>query len=80
MTTTTVSAAPSNLNPETLRRVRVTVTVIVAYVVLIIGALAMVMPFIFSIANSVKTFRTLVPTRCCCTRRKALAFLDTDKF
>src|SRR5271165_7038024 len=55
MTTTTVSAAQPGLNPETVRRARVTITGILAYAVLIIGALAMIMPFIFSLVNSLKT-------------------------
>src|SRR5579859_1707143 len=55
MATTTLSAAPTGMNPEALRRVRVTLTTILAYAVLIVGALAMIMPFIFSIANSLKT-------------------------
>src|SRR5258708_30750352 len=55
MATTTLSAPKPAVNPETLRRVRVTVTTILAYVILLIGALAMIMPFIFSLVNSFKT-------------------------
>jgi multiple sugar transport system permease protein len=55
MTTTTISAAPTGVRSDTARRIRVTITAVVAYAVLIVGALAMIMPFIFSLANSFKT-------------------------
>ena len=44
--------APVQRPSNTLRR---TITTILAYLVLIIGALAMIMPFLYSIANSFKT-------------------------
>ncbi len=60
MTTTTISAAPTGVSSESARRIRVTITAIVAYAVLIVGALAMIMPFIFTLANSLKTLPDLV--------------------
>lgn len=55
MTTTAISATSPGTRPKNIRRLRVTVTAVVAYAVLIGGALAMIMPFVFSISNSIKT-------------------------
>src|SRR5579871_332890 len=55
MATTTVPTVPSSANPETVQRARGIITRIIVYGVLIIGALAMIMPFIFSFVNSIKT-------------------------
>src|SRR5260221_5968009 len=55
MSTTTVPAAQPVMKSDELRRLRATITVFLAYAVLIVGALAMIMPFIFSLANSFKT-------------------------
>ena len=55
MSTTTVPAAQPVMKSDELHRLRATITVFLAYAVLIVGALAMIMPFIFSLANSFKT-------------------------
>ena len=55
MTTINVSAASPRVSPPTIPQVRTSIVTVLAYIVLIIGALAMIMPFIFSLVNSVKT-------------------------
>src|SRR5215475_11331105 len=52
----TVSATPMHRNVSpSIRQIRRSIVGVGAYAVLIIGALAMIMPFIFSFANSLKT-------------------------
>src|SRR5215468_5683196 len=55
MTTLNVAAASPTVRPPTVRQLRSSVVAVAAYIVLIIGALAMIMPFIFSLVNSIKT-------------------------
>jgi len=55
MATTTLPAPQPAINRDSLRRARTTIVALLAYALLIIGALAMIMPFIFSLVNSVKT-------------------------
>lgn len=55
MTAINISAASPSVSPPTIRQIRTSIVTILVYIVLIIGALAMIMPFIFSLVNSVKT-------------------------
>ncbi len=79
MTTTHVSGTTAGMNPETARRMRVTITAILAYGVLIVGALAMVMPFIFSIANSVKTLPDITANPMLLTPTQGFSFAGYQK-
>ncbi len=79
-TTPAVStASPTSLNPDSFRRVRVTVVALVAYGVLIIGALAMIMPFIFSIINSVKTLPDITANPMLLYPTKGFSFSGYEK-